>query len=196
MVDIITKIEELKAHEEFVLRAYHPFFRRMYGSIPRLRPTFTTDVEKWSKMDLMDRSLKRSCDAFMSLQDENITFAIHMEEDGPISAFARITFQPEGIIHIPEIVFSKYKDYGEKREIVEEIISYLKEYGRDLGFSTISWEVPNVVDEMNMALGIGLSPMKEPNRITSQYRTVVFEISIDSTRSNSDGCTRSRKQTN
>ena len=198
MIDVVR--EKLpKEYERVVLEEYYSFFANMYGTghtLFRGRITYSMDESKLTNKDLTDPILTSAIGAVKSVyEDDNLEFILNRESDGRISALARVRINENEDIHIAEVLFLEYQDYDEKIRIISDITSELEEYARSLDCSILYYEIPKYdKDGWNAAIFNGFKIVDEPQRITSSQRTYLLSKPIALVRSNSDGCTLSRKQ--
>ena len=198
MIDVVR--EKLpKEYERVVLEEYYKLFTNMYGTGPTLFRgpiTYSLDESKLTKKDLADQILTSSIGAVKSVyEDDNLEFILYRENDNRISALARIRINENSDIHIAETLFLEYQDYDEKIRIISDIISELEEYARSLDCSILYYEIPKYdTESLDIAFYNGFKIVDEPQRITSSQRTYLLSKPIALVRSNSDGCTLSRKQ--
>lgn len=189
-----------KEYERVILEEYYNLFTDMYGAtnpIFRGRKTFSTDESKLTKKDLLDPILTASIGALESVyEDDNLEFVLNKESDGRISAVARIRVTEGSDIHIADVLFLEYQSDEEKEQIISAIIVELEEYARCLDCNDLYYEIPKFDDTGKYtAIKEGFTPINEPKKVTSAHRTYVFHKSLNLIRGVSDGCTRSRKQT-
>lgn len=199
MIDIAR--EKLpKEYERVVLEEYYNFFANMYGTrnpLFRGRITYSTDESKLTPKDLSDPILTSSIGAIKSVcNDDNLEFVLNREDDGRISAVARIRINKNSDIHIAEVLFLEYQTDEEKMQIISDFVRELEEYAKYQDCKEVYYEIPKF-DEVGLDAAIfnGFYQVDEPKKITSAHRTYLFYKPISLTRIDPDGCALSRKQT-
>lgn len=198
MIDI--EREKLpKEYERVVLEEYYNLFRDMYGAsnpILRGRKTFSTDRSKLTEKDLADPILTSSIGTLESVaRNDNIEFVLYKEDDGRISAIARIRVNEGKEIHIAEVLFLEYQDDEEKRKIINSLVATISEYALNLDCPELYYEIPKN-DSLSISTVIedGFGRIIESEKITSVYRTFVFYKTLMPKRRKSNEWTRSRQQ--
>lgn len=197
MIDIIR--EKLpKEYERVVLEEYYNFLLAMYGSshLGRSSLKFTRDKSKHSRRELSDPLFGSALGILDSLENDNdLELIVNKEDDGRISAIARIRVIEGKEIHIAEILFLEYQDEIEKMTIMNEMFAKITEYASCLNCPDVYYEIPKYADFLiSFSLSEGFVPIEEPERVTSANRTYVLRKSVNLNRSGEDGCTLSRKQ--
>ena len=187
-------------YNRVVLEEYYNFFSNMYGAknpLFRGSITYSLDESKLSQKDLSDYILTSSIGAVKSVyENDDLEFLLNREDDGRISAIARIRITENSNIHIAEVLFLEYQTSEEKMRIITDFTKELEEYARCLDCNTLYYEIPKFDEEgINLAIFNGFKFIDEPSRVTSSQRTYVLSKPITVTRIDPDGCALSRKQT-